>query len=178
MGDARISTSRLELRPLAETDAAALGAMNADPAVMRFLGGPQTRAASDASIGRSAAAWTDHGFGRWAVTRRDDGAFLGWVTLDMADHPAIAGEVEIGWRLVRTAWGDGVASEAAGAVLAWAFAVAGLSDVVALADAANRPSCRVAEKIGLRRTGIVAENGREMVVFRACAEGWAAVRVD
>ena len=178
MGDARISTSRLELWPLAETDAAALAAMNADPEVMRFLGGPQTRAASDASIARSVAAWADHGFGRWAVRRREDGVFLGWVTLDMADHPVIDGEVEIGWRLVCAAWGNGVASEAAGTVLAWAFAVPGVRCVVALADAENRASCRVAEKIGMRRMGIVAENGREMVVFRACAEGWAAVRVD
>ena len=178
MDQMRISTPRLDLRPLGEADAVALAEMNADPEVMRFLGGPQTRASSDASIARSVAAWADHGFGRCAVTRREDGDFLGWVTLDMADHPAIAGEVEIGWRLVRAAWGNGVATEAAGAVLAWAFAVTGVSCVVALADAENRSSCRVAEKIGMRRTGIVAENGRELVVFRACAEGWDAVRVD
>ncbi|MFM8529229.1 MAG: GNAT family N-acetyltransferase, partial [Ilumatobacteraceae bacterium] len=95
------------LRPLGLGDADELGRMNSDASVMVHVGGAQDRVASNRSIVRSLANWETYGYGRLAVVRQRDGAFLGWVTIEPADDPTLVGEIEIGWRLMRSAWGEG-----------------------------------------------------------------------
>lgn len=92
------------------------------------------------------------GYGVLAIERRDDQAFLGLVALApvRAAPPAPAG-VEIGWRLARTAWGHGYASEAAAAVLRDGRDRVGLPEIVAFTARTNLRSQAVMSRVGLHR---------------------------
>jgi len=105
--------------------------MNAHPEVMIDLGGPITRPQSDAKLERYAAAFDQYGFGRWAIENLM-GEFLGYAGImpSRPDHP-LGLHMEIGWRLVRHAWGNGYATEAAEAALNDGFTRAGLTEVLA-----------------------------------------------
>jgi [ribosomal protein S5]-alanine N-acetyltransferase len=105
-----------------------------------------------------------HGF--WAAVEKVGGAFLGWFVL----RPALdyrfaaeaghrAGEVELGYRLRKAAWGKGYATEGSRALVRKAFAELGAECVVATALVGNAASIRVLEKAGLRRVGEFALPG-------------------
>jgi RimJ/RimL family protein N-acetyltransferase len=147
----RIETARTVSRPWRETDRGALAAMLADPRVMWDYGGPLSRAESDAKLDRYARAYARHGYSRWALEGKA-GGFLGYVGLMPVDpdHP-MAGSVEIGWRLVRGAWGHGYATEAARASLRDGFARLGFPEVVSYTAADNARSQAVMGRLGLER---------------------------
>ena len=114
MSDGEVLTERLRLRRWTDADRPAFAAMNADPEVMRHLPAVLDRAASDALLDDLRARWARQGFGLWAVERRFGGVLLGWTGLNaMPEGTPGAGEWEVGWRLARTAWGHGYATEAA-----------------------------------------------------------------
>lgn len=113
-----LSTERLLLRGWIDSDREPFARMNDDPVVMEHFPNRPSRAESDAFIDRIQRAFSERGFGLWAVERRSDGRFLGFTglwepTFDAAFTPA----VEIGWRLAADAWGAGYATEAAREVL-------------------------------------------------------------
>lgn len=90
-------------------------------------------------------------FGRWAIVDRSKGVPVG--TIILAPLPNGHGEVEIGWHLHPDSWGQGLASEAARAVLEHAFA-GGLSEVWAVTDPENERSVAVCERIGMQLLGL------------------------
>lgn len=145
-----IETGRLILREWRDADRAPFAAMNADPEVMRFFPGTQTREQSDASADRIAEHFGKHGFGLFAVEEKVRGAFIGFtgfqvVTLDCP----VQGDLEIGWRLARAVWRRGLAFEAASACLNWLDRASGVRRVVSMTAAINLPSRRLMEKLGL-----------------------------
>jgi RimJ/RimL family protein N-acetyltransferase len=127
--------------------------MSADPEVMIPLGGVVSESQALAEIARREAVFACFGFGRWVVERRADGAFVGVVGLALVHQslPLPAG-FEMGWRLVRDAWGQGFASEAAKASIADAFDRCGLTEVFAFTSLPNLRSQAVMARIGLQRT--------------------------
>ena len=149
------ATERLLLRRFAPADADAFAALNADPEVMRFIGDGTTltRAQSDEVLMRIAAHWRSHGFGLWCVT--DHAAptgCLGFAGLAVPSFlPEVMPAVEVGWRLARSTWGRGLATEAARAALDEAFGPLGLASVISIIAAGNERSVRVADKLGMRR---------------------------
>jgi RimJ/RimL family protein N-acetyltransferase len=145
-----IQTPRLQLRPWREGDRDALAALLAHPEVMRDWGGALSRAASDAKLDRYAEAFRDHGFCRWVVER--NGAFLGYVGVlpHFEAHP-LGAHSDLGWRLVREAWGHGFASEAARAALRDVFERIGLREVLAYTSAHNVRSQAVMRRVRLAR---------------------------
>ena len=146
-----LDTPRTRLRPWQETYRPAFAALMADPAVMADLGGSIDRAASDAKLDRYIAAYEGHCVCRWAVEFQD-GDFLGYAGVMPlpADHPLAPGW-DIGWRLVRRAWGRGYATEAAAAALDHAFLRLALPEIVAFTAPDNIRSQAVMDRLRMQR---------------------------
>ena len=147
-----IETARLTLRGWRDEDYAPFAALNADPEVMRHFPSVMTRQESDALAQRNRDHIEAHGWGLWAVERREDGAFLGFTGLahPRPPHPK-EGETEVGWRLARHAWGHGYASEAARAALAFGFERLGLAEIISFTATENERSQAVMRRIGMTR---------------------------
>ncbi|WP_243713324.1 GNAT family N-acetyltransferase [Actinomadura sp. 6K520] len=144
-------TERLVMRRWTDGDREPFAALNADPEVMRHFPAPLTRAESDALIASFEARFEEDGFGFWALETAGAGEFVGFTGLSAVRFPApFAPAVEIGWRLARSAWGHGYATEAARRALRFAFD-GGLDEVVSFTAAANARSRAVMERIGMTR---------------------------
>ncbi|MET8039670.1 GNAT family N-acetyltransferase [Micromonospora sp. NPDC005215] len=144
-------TGRLRLRRLTMADVDALVELDSDPEVMRFLtGGVATPRATvrDEQLPRLLGQYERHpGLGRWAALDRETGDFLGWFALD----PSVDGaEAELGYRLRRSTWGRGLATEGSRALVRYAFDTVGVRRVWAETMAVNERSRRVLAKAGLR----------------------------
>ena len=181
--DAALLTDRMVLRRLTPDDATGLLALDSDPAVMRFLGPVKSLAEVEAGMpSRFLTCHTRHpGFGYWAALERapedvPGGAgdrLIGWFGLrpvapseawiddwpeaqpgsgTALGQPAV---VSLGYRLRRSAWGRGYATEGARMLVTRAFAELGVGRVVATTMAVNIGSRRVMEKAGLRHTRTV-----------------------
>ena len=145
-----MKTDRLELREWRESDRDAWAVMNADPAVREFFPSVLTREESDLAFDRIATGLAENGWGLWAVAL--DGEFLGFTGLALQTFEAsFTPATEIGWRFAAHAWGHGYATEAARAVLEFAFSELGLPEIVSMTAVQNTPSRRVMERIGMTR---------------------------
>jgi RimJ/RimL family protein N-acetyltransferase len=162
-----ISTPRLRLRCWAQADRDVFAAMDADSEVMRDYGGPISRSESDAKFDRYMAIYQDHGFSRWTVETRA-GDFLGYAGIMPSgpDHP-LGSHVQIGWRLMRHAWGFGYPTEAARAALADAFVRVGLDAVIAYTAADNLRSQAVMTRLKMCR-----DPSRDVTSDYAAIKGW------
>jgi RimJ/RimL family protein N-acetyltransferase len=181
-----LTTDRLVLRDWRDDDLPAFRRLTADTEVMRYF--PKTLAPdeSDAMATRIRANLARDGFGFWAVSRRGQDDFLGFVGLSRVPFVApFTPAVEVGWRLGRAGWGQGFATEAARAALAFGFTTLGLPDVVSFTVPDNRPSRRVMEKLGFTHDGAHdflhprLPPGHPLalhVLYRLSFERWAASR--
>jgi len=148
-----LETERLILRRFTQADLDNLVELDSDPDVMHFLTGgkPTSREAIQNEIlpgllrdyGRRAAS------GRWAAIEKTTAEFLGWFSLRQRANSS-ADEVELGYRLRRSAWGQGYATEGSRALVRMAFAELGIQRVFAESMAVNTASRRVMEKAGLK----------------------------
>ena len=145
-----LSSERLILRHWRRSDRAPFASLNADPEVMRHFPATLTRAESDAMIDDFQARLAEHGYGLWALESVADGRFIGFTGLNHVS-PALpfAPAVEVGWRLARSAWGHGYASEAARTSLAVAFDDLALAEVVSFTTVANERSRAVMRRLGM-----------------------------
>jgi RimJ/RimL family protein N-acetyltransferase len=163
-----IETDRLLLEPWDhDAHGEAFAAINADPEVMRHLGGadPMPREESDDSSRRIAAHWDAYGFGLWAASRRDTGEMIGFVGLcHPLWWPAMNARVEIGWRLARDAWGSGYATEGGRAALRTGFDTLGLEEIVAFVHPANERSLAVTRRLGMEEEAELPHPSRDHLV--------------
>lgn len=148
-----LETERLRLRRLEYDDIEHLVELDSDPQVMRFINGGRATPRSEIE-NEVLPAFLGHyeryvGLGFWAVEEKSTGRFVGWFHLRPAEE-APAGEVELGYRLLRSAWGKGYATEGARALIDKGFAELGVERVVASTMVVNVASRRVMEKAGLR----------------------------
>jgi RimJ/RimL family protein N-acetyltransferase len=142
------STARLAFREMTSHDLDDMAALLSDPDVMRYYPHPKSREEASAWIAWSQRLYHEHGVGLWLLTLRDTGEFVGdcGLTPQQVDG---SNEIEVGYH-VRTAFqGRGLATEAAAACRDYARDVLGVDRLIAIIDPRNRPSQRVAEKLGL-----------------------------
>ena len=145
-----VTTPRLRLRQWRESDREPYAALNADPAVMRFFPGKQSREASDRSIDVWRAELDERGWSNWAVESLESGAFVGFIGLSVPKRALpFMPCVEVGYRLAKEHWGKGYATEGAKAALNVAFTRLALNEVVSFTALLNLPSRAVMERIGL-----------------------------
>lgn len=109
-----------------------------------------TRQQSDDLVEKIEASFEAHGYGLWALEVRATGEFIGFTGLAEPSFDAhFTPAVEIGWRLARSAWGEGYATEAARAALVFGFEEVGLSEIVSFTTVANARSRAVMGRIGM-----------------------------
>ena len=151
MAEIELHTARLRLRGWRTEDLRGFAALNADPEVMRHFPSVMSRAQSDAMARRIQAHFALHGFGQWVLERREQPGLIGSLGLQhVGFEAAFTPAVEIGWRLQRAHWRQGYALEAAEAVLAHAFDVLQLHEVLAFTVPANLPSQALMQRLGMQ----------------------------
>jgi RimJ/RimL family protein N-acetyltransferase len=144
-----IETARLLLRRFTPYDLDDFAMLNSDPDVMRYIGvgKPQSKAQTRMRLNAIHDHWEQHGFGLWAAVEKTSRAMIGFCGIQYLDNTS---EIEIGYRLEKRFWGIGLATEAAGASLRYAFEQLGLERIVAVVHPENVASQSVIRKIGLK----------------------------
>jgi RimJ/RimL family protein N-acetyltransferase len=147
-GVVALTTARLTLRTFRADDLPLYAALNADPEVARYLGGPASREYSDEIAEWANECYAADGLGLLAIERTEDQRFLGMCGLHvLAWYPD---DIEIAWRLAREHWGHGYVTEAAEAWLDNAFGARGLPRVISVTDIDNRRSVAVMQRVGMQ----------------------------
>lgn len=143
-------TEHLILRTWRDEDIDPMTLINEDPKVCEFLPGIGDRTSTIAGQARIRKHYEEHGFCLYAVEFKSTHEFIGWTGLAIPSFEAhFTPAVEIGWRLASKHWNKGYATEAAKAVLHYAFTKLNLDEVVSFTVVNNKASRRVMEKIGL-----------------------------
>jgi RimJ/RimL family protein N-acetyltransferase len=174
----QLETDRLLLRAPVPEDAEALAPMYGDPDVMRYVGDGRTltRGDTERSVKRMIERWEADGFGLFTTVRKDDGAVIGrvgllvwntdtWEPTTRAAAANVPSEVEVGYTLGKPYWGQGFATEAAGAVRDYALNELGAERLIALIIHGNTASENVARKLGLEYERDIMLGRREAQLF-------------
>jgi RimJ/RimL family protein N-acetyltransferase len=164
-----IETERLRLRGHRLDDFDGCAAMWADPAVTRYIGGkPSTPQQSWSRLLSYLGHWTLMGFGYWAIESKATREFIG--ELGFADfkrdiQPSIRDTPELGWALVSRVHGNGYATEAVRAVVAWGDENLASPRTVCIVNPENLASIRIAEKVAFREFQRPTYNDRPIIMF-------------
>ncbi|PZG05774.1 GNAT family N-acetyltransferase [Micromonospora craterilacus] len=183
MAQATLRTPRILLVPLADEHLAHEVELDADPEVMRYLG--PARSADEVRVvheRRLAAARQVPGLGFWVGLV--DGEFVGWWILEPPQRPdqgPVAGQAELGYRLLRRYWRQGLASEGARELIRHGFAELGLRRIFAETMAVNAASRATMAAVGMRYVRTFHQSwpdplpGAELgeVEYEITREGWA-----
>ena len=179
-------TSRLVLRDWTEADRRAFYDVMNTPNVMRHLGGVQSFEAWSAAYDRLQNYQRDFGHTFWIVEARAGGELLGFCGLKRVNNEgagALAGTAEIGWRLRESAWGKGIAKEAAIAAFDLGFDRFGYDAIVALTVPSNELSEGLMKRFGMvRRVDLDFIDPRfgpdlnPAIVYRMARSDWPAAR--
>lgn len=174
-----LETPRLVLRTWRADDLPAFAELNADPEVMRYLGGTAlSREESDSIAEWGQERYAEEGIGLLAVERRQDGVFLGMCGLH--HQWSYPDDVEVPWRFARRHWGYGYAMEAATGWLDHGFLALGLPRVISITEWDNERSLAVMHRLGMTfdHEGDVEDEGDvfRAVIFSITAEAWRARR--
>lgn len=169
-----VETPRLVLRRFTDRDREPFFALNHDPEVTRHLLGPLSRAESDDLVDRVNAMIDERGFSFFCVEEKASRECIGMLGLAVPRFEAhFTPCVEIGWRLARRTWGQGLATEGARACLAFGWERLRLDEIVSFTVQANERSWRVMERLGMTRAGefdhpLIAEDHplRRHVLYR------------
>jgi RimJ/RimL family protein N-acetyltransferase len=148
-----LETERLVLRRFTPNDVGLLVELDSDPEVMHFITGgrPTPRREIEAEVLPAYLAYYERfvGYGFWAAVERSTGDFVGWFHF-RPESEECPDEVELGYRLRRSTWGKGYATEGSLALIEKGFVELGVQRVYATTMVVNSASRRVMEKAGLR----------------------------
>ncbi|MGH8779473.1 GNAT family N-acetyltransferase [Paraburkholderia sp.] len=164
-----LHTARLLLRAFTKADTDAVFALQSNPRVLRYWDASpwKTRAQAERFIESCRQIEQEGSGARLAIERAADGVFIGWCSLGRWDSNYRS--AKMGYCLDEVAWHQGFATEAAGAVLQWAFDTLDLNRVQAETDTRNTGSSRVLEKLGFVREGTLRE---DCIVDGEISDSW------
>ena len=166
-----IQTPRLTLRSFALADLDPLYAIVSDPDVVRYFprADPWPLDVVQRTLNDHWRHWEEHGYGWWAVERRQNGELLGWCGLCFLDETA---ETEVKYLLKRSHWGRGLATEGARRSIQYAFTELDLDMIVGLVHPENIASQRVLEKSGLIFGNRATYFGLELLRYTIARRRW------
>lgn len=181
-----VETARLVLRDWDYADEDRFYAVMNSPSVMRHLGGVQSPEEWNAAYLRIRGFSRDFGHTFWIIEDKATGDIQGFCGLKRVNAPGageLMGTPEIGWRLRESAWGKGIAKEAAIASLDIGFSRFAYERIIALTIAANHASQGLMKRLGMKRREeldfIDQRFGAEMnpqIIFEMRAANWAESR--
>jgi [ribosomal protein S5]-alanine N-acetyltransferase len=149
-----IETARLIIREVREIDENGFFELDSDPEVHTYLGNQPIKNLEEARavIQFIRQQYIDNGIGRWAILDKTNNEFVGWIGLKLVKDEINkhSNFYDLGYRLQKKHWGKGFASEAAEAVLDYAFNNMKLTEVNAFTDVENQGSCNVLKKAGFK----------------------------
>lgn len=159
-----LETQRLRLRGFREEDFDAFAAFYADETVSHYVGGPLARDNAWRTLAVFSGHWHLRGYGFFCVADKASDAYLGWCGVWC---PEGWREPELGYAFAPTAQGRGLATEAARAARAFAYRTLSLTTLVSFIDPQNRPSQRVAERLGcVKEEGLFDLRGSPVETWR------------
>lgn len=169
-----LETSRLSLRGFRADDFDPWFAMSRDIAYHRYFS-PEPMPAEEVwkLVLRSAGHWVIMGFGFWAVEEKASGRFVGavgFLNLKRAIEPPLGDAPEVGWVMDPAVHGQGYASEAVAAVLAWGHTHFGPVRTVCIIDPGNEPSLRLAAKLGFREYALATYHDKPIILLECPGE--------
>jgi RimJ/RimL family protein N-acetyltransferase len=175
-------TARLRLEPFTSDHVPGLHAINADPEVMRYISGrPETLDETTAVVERVQRRWAESGFSWWSFIDRASGDIVGagavqHLRRQPAPDPDPDCPLEIGWRLRRASWGQGLATEAAQAMGGFAFDTLSAEELYAVCHPDNTASARVMLRLGMEHRGLQTWFGKSLATYQVDARRWRAAR--
>ena len=150
------ATPRLKATKLAREDLPDLVQLHLDSEVSRFLGGVRAPSATATYLETNLRHWADRGLGLWTL-RTGDGAFIGRAGLRHVELEGVL-ELELAYTFVRSAWGQGFATEASAAMVTYAFDDGDL-DYLTIGHFADNPaSARIITKLGFILQGEISRD--------------------
>jgi RimJ/RimL family protein N-acetyltransferase len=177
-----LETDRLLLEPVSADRLEEFVSLMADPETMRYWtpGGPVGRHEAERRFDVALARTRERGFGRRWIVLKDSRSGVGFVETKQFGEacPEVSpDEVEIGWMLTPSAWGNGYATEAGRAIRDEAFERLGLDTIVAVHHPENAASGRIMEKLGMEfERDVMAVDGWAYRLYRLTREQWASRR--
>ena len=160
-------TPRLTMREFTASDLDDLLRLDSDPRVLKYINGGKSmsRTEVEATVRRVTGYYALYpGLGVWRASRRDNGDLIGWYCLKYCPPTA---DVEVGYRLLFDAWGKGLATEGARALVAYGFGQLGLLRIIGVTHPGNKASQHVLQKSGLRDAGWGRYYNRRLRLFIA-----------
>jgi len=162
-----LETLRLSMRVFTPDDLDDLCALNGDRGVMKYIA--DGKVSTREEVGRALARFIRYpklyaDLGVWHTSRRDTGAFIGFFALNYAGKSA---DIEVGYRLMRDAWGLGFATEGATALVQFGFDELSLDRIIGVTHPGNKASQRVLMKAGLEDRGWGRYYDRRLRLFAA-----------
>jgi RimJ/RimL family protein N-acetyltransferase len=143
-----LETERLKVRQFKEEDFPNYSKLDSNPEVMRYIGAPRNQQQMTDRLTEIMEYYERFPqFGVWALTDSHDDSFHGWVCLKHLDSTE---EIELGYRLMHSSWGKGLATEASMGLLNYGFSKLNLGRIVAVTVNDNKPSQNVLKKIGMK----------------------------
>ena len=157
-------TERLRLREMYPGDAEAMFNLNSDPEVIQYTGDNRFPTVEAAKIFLSGyrKVYEKWKSGRLICELKTTGEIIGWAGLKFLEKENVT---DVGYRFYKKFWGNGYATEAAKASIAYGFSVLKLERIIAHARKENIASLRVLEKCGMKIIGEDVECGGEIFVF-------------
>lgn len=160
-----IETERLILRPFTLSDAPQTFLMNSDPAVMKYIPGEHYQSVEEVRKMIQKNVLDDYekyGFGRLAITLKTSNDLIGFTGLKYNDDFE---EVDLGYRLIKKYWGQGIATEASGPALQYGFDQLEMKRIVALAYEENTGSVNIMKKLDMVYEKKMIVDGDEFVCY-------------
>jgi len=158
-----LETERLKMRAWRQSDFEPFAEYYADPETAAFVGGTCDRDIAWRRMAAFAGHWLLRGFGFWALEEKKSGQFVGYAGLWF---PEGWPEPEVGWGLLKSAQGNGFATEASLRARQYGYSEAGFKTLISFIDLRNKASCALAERMGAKYERTATLFGSEAGIFR------------